>query len=554
MPFTSKLGTSDSQLNNIVAGLNGGAYFPSVTSILGIDLSQFGNIAFGVGSLGNEVPSLPQQFVGSNLVLTQTVTLNKILNLSASNTITFAESAGQVFPQAIGSTIAFSHNVTYLYGKFVYPTNTLAFTQIVSAQKIILRTVNQNLVLTHSATRNIVKGCVTSNVFNVTQLVVATNTKFTSNTLVFTQTATYFVAKTAKNTIEYTQTMSVQLTLNKHVFDFFGIGHQAITGPNTFRRSLTSVLSFTQAVLGFAVKGVTHTLALTQAVIVHKVKGTQSTANFTQSAVVVANYQRSVTDLLLLRHSVFVNKIKGLSAQSIFAPIQSVKKTRIRTASASSVFGVTHELVKSRYIRDLSQNLVLTHGVVHQRTALPSVPVHNPGFTHSVKLNKVLNLHCGNQLVFKNSFQRRVTIGNQTIVIVPEAQVIKVKNLVILRGADLAITLPAPEFDDSEAYTGSVNIIRFKTGSKIVYKNDTEKSVLSYTFAIERNKKNELKYFIKQYNSTPFYLENWKGEIWYVMFNNNPFVITEEKYWADMPIIGGNKFSVPLSFEGVRLN
>lgn len=522
----------------------------AITDLLGTNDSQGGNIV-----LGNDASAdLSNQSASNTLTLTQSVTLNKILNLGASNTLGLSSNTVKIEEGSGSNTIAFSHDVQYLKGKFVLPNNTLIFSQTTTAEKHFLRTLTQNLNLTQIAFRNIIKSCIVSNTFNLTQTVTVTNTKFASNTLVFSQSATYFVAKGAKNTIVFTQTLAVQLTLNKSVFDFFGVGHQVITGPNTFRRSLNNTLALNQIALGFAVKGVNQSLSFSQNVIVNKVKGTQNLIAFGQNIFLNVNYQRSPTDILVLRHSVLVNKIKGVSAQSIFAPIQSITKTRIRTATASSIFGLTHELVKTRYLRDLSQNIVLTQGVVHQRIANPSIPTHTATFTQTVRLNKVLNLACANTLVFKNSFERRVSIGGQTTITVPLAQVIKVKNIVVLRGTDLAITLPAPEFDDSEAYTGSVNIIRFKTGGKRTYKNDTQKSVLDYTFVIERNKKNELKYFISQYNSKPFYLENWKGEIWYVMFNTNPFVITEAAYWEDMPIIGGNKYNVPLSFEGVRLN
>lgn len=523
-----------------------------VTDMLGTADSRLGNIVLGSGAPASVVPIV----VSANnvLVLSQSVTRNTVLNLGANHSLNLGQTSGRVQELDTENTIVFDEEVTYNYGKFVDALNSLTFDQDVAAQKEVMRSVGHTLVMTQGLSRNLIRVLSPSHTFNITQTVLAFNTKYTSNTFVIGQSVAFFKAKIAKNVIEYTQSVALNTVLTRSLNSVFGVFHSVQIGPNTFRRTVEQTLNLGQVAIGYAVRGVNQTITFVQNVVVNRVKGAESAFVLSQNVNLDATFNRSASSTIAFTQTVAVNKIKLLTAQSIFAPIQNVKKTKIITATAENNFGLSQELVKSRYFRDLSQTLTFSQLAEHQRIATPSVPATPVVFQQEVKLNKVLNLSCGNVLQFKSSFTRRVEIGNQHEVIVPEVQVVVVKNLVVLRGSDYAITLPAPEFDDSEAFTGSINIIRFKTGGKTVYKKDTDKRVLEYTFVLQRKKVNELKYFINRFNATPFYLENWKGELWYVMFNSNPFVFTEESYWENNTLTGDNKFTIPLSFQGVRLN
>jgi hypothetical protein len=520
-----------------------------MTSQFGTVDTKFANIEFGVVT---EVAGTTE--ASNTIFFTQAVQLNKTLNFSVEQTINFTESGNRAYPENITSTIVYSHNLTYEKAKHLTANNALMLDDEISVEKIVNRSLISTIGLTQQLSRNIFKLESITHNFNLTQTLVAFVTKSTVNTLVFTQTADYIVSKIGKNNFTLTQSINVNLIVQRDLHDLFEVYQVVQLGPNTLRRDLQHTLGYNQQAVGYAVKGVNQTLSLTQQVIVHNVKGAVNVYNPQQAVNVNIDYKRPIINSLALTHSVLVNKVKQVHAQNSFALSQTTKKTKLIFLETESLFSFNQELVGQRFIENISQSFTITQEAIGQKLVQQTM-IDSLNFSHNITMTKILNLSAFNTLIFKSSFKKRVVIGPTIEVNIPEVQIVKVKNLVILRAENRAIVLPAPEFNDSEAGTGSVNILRMKTGGKKVYISDTGKQVLNYDFVIERNKYLELKSFVRAYNSKPIYLENHKGELWYVLFNTNPFSFSEDAYWKDENnITGGNKFSISLSFQGIKLN
>lgn len=520
-------------------------------SFLGHELSYLGNMVLGKNA-DLTVPGA-EQLTYNVLFLTQIIKANAVREISVESEIVFNQASARIFQATANSSLSFNQETIFDKYKNVSGTNTLLFGQELNVEKTYNKKPSQNLVLSHQLKRNISKIVEPSNILILHQNVIGINTKFTTNSINFTQTVDYFISKGAKNIASFTQSIKYNADVERHLNDVFGVFQTVQSGPNTLRRILPNTLALFQQAKVNVVKGISQSFLITQSLLVNKVKGAESTLSIVDEAKRKVNFNRITTDLFGIFQEVSYNKVKNVSAKSIYAPQGFVKKTKILTLHTESIFHLDAELVNSRYIRNVSHSLLLTQNVEILRES-PQKQSSNLVLTQTVSFNRLTNLIASNTLIFKNSFDKRIGVGPISTIPVETAQVVKVKNFVVLTGPGSAITLPAPEFDDSEAFTGAINILRFKTGGKRVYKSDTERRVLEYSFVLDGFKARELKNFVRACNSIPFYLENWKGEKWYVLFNNNPFNFIEESYIEKNPITGANKFTIPLSFEGVRIN
>lgn len=495
-------------------------------------------------------------FKNADNTLSLNQNVNIILELAVTSVLSFTQSVVRIFPVTAESVFNLSQDV--LLDKYVLLStdNNLVFTQTVAVEKILNRVINHTLVMTQLLNRNIINFEIANNTINLTQNVNASASKGSNNALTFSQNADVVLIKTSRNTLEFTQSVFLNTELNRSLISQFQPFQTVTIGPNTFRRDVNHTLSFTQNAVGNAVKGTTNTLTLTQSVTVHNVKAANNFFNPQQTVALLKVTNRSNSNILNFTQSASYNKVKGVSANNILSFEQNATKIKHIYLDVSDTFILSHELVNSRYLESITSNLIFTQDVNYQKEIRKDNP-QSLIFQQTVLLNKVINLSASNVLLFKNSFEKYVGFQGEEdddTITVPPAIGVVVKNIVVLRGTDHSITLPVPEFEDSDAFTGSINIVRFQTGGKKVYKTETERRILTYTFIIQSKKFDELKTFVKRYNSKPFYMDNWKGEIWYVRFNTNPFEFTEEAYWKEAELVGKNKYSVTLSFEGVRAN
>ncbi len=112
--------------------------------------------------------------------------------------------------------------------------------------------------------------------------------------------------------------------------------------------------------------------------------------------------------------------------------------------------------------------------------------------------------------------------------------------------------LPNPTFGDSEASTGSLNILRTMTGRRFVYKKTRGRRKLRWDFRLTRNKAIELLEFYRSYHAKKISIADHNNRIWVGWITNNPFEIEMSSRGA--PSIQGwptgETCAVSVEFEG----
>lgn len=118
----------------------------------------------------------------------------------------------------------------------------------------------------------------------------------------------------------------------------------------------------------------------------------------------------------------------------------------------------------------------------------------------------------------------------------------------VLRGINYTVTLPNPQFDDSETNMDTLQVFRTQTNRRIITVKRQAMRTLNYTFRLTRQKAIELRNFIRAEIDNQITLENWKGETWVGTIGTNPFAITADGRWG--PCTEG--MSVELELKAVR--
>jgi hypothetical protein len=528
-----------------------------------MSLGTLGSIVLGAGEnsltqTASNTLNFSQSAVGAILAqlssnsfnLSQTAVANTIRSRDASNTLTLTQIANKVLPTSASNTLTFSQVSVAVKLKIVSANNALTLTQLATANGTFSKSIFQTILFNQTLQRTISRLIGPSNTFSMGNVVTGYAAKAAKNTLTFSQSATAFIAKKATNFLELTQTVGLTTVLNRPVFSTFELLGRATTGPNTFRRTLSNIFSPFDVAVGFAVKGGANTLVLSQTLTGFAAK---KAANIfpvfdqaTYNAVFNVTGRPSQCRLNLVQ-SATVRLIKNVSASNSLSMVQLATKRKVLFASASNTFAMTQDLVRMRHHASAANTLTISQTATKSKIAYPkATSLYSPQQT--LTRTVVFNRSASNVLQFPQSRQQLVNIGGTSFITVNNAVGILVQRFVLLQGLNRTVMLPRPEFDDSESFGGSMVILRSKTGVRRIYKKDTNKASLNYTFIIDRAKKNELMQFIRVYSSTPFYLENHKAERWFVTFKSNPFSFTEEALYEDC-----GRITINLEFEGVRL-
>lgn len=120
----------------------------------------------------------------------------------------------------------------------------------------------------------------------------------------------------------------------------------------------------------------------------------------------------------------------------------------------------------------------------------------------------------------------------------------------LLSVAEQIVVLPVPQFNDSQNYSGTLNLKRTMTGDTYTYVRRSRLNALKYTFWIGRQKSFELQSFLVNYSDHVMTLQNWKGELWNVLITNSPFEFTAKERYQPQ----GERIEITLEFEGLKVN
>ena len=119
--------------------------------------------------------------------------------------------------------------------------------------------------------------------------------------------------------------------------------------------------------------------------------------------------------------------------------------------------------------------------------------------------------------------------------------------------ANTTTVLPNPQFGNSEAATGTLNILRTTNGGRRTYvKSRDGRRKLNWSFRLTRNKALELFEFYRSYNASQIFVQDHDGRNWLGFFVNNPFEIEMSRRGLpslqNWPV--GETCEATLEFEG----
>ena len=491
-------------------------------------------------------------------ILQSNVNLGPIDMLGLDNSqlgnLILAIGAGRIpVEKSVSSTLSLSHSALVSKKPNLSVEHTLGLSATLGVDLTINRTVSQGLPVTGTATRTISRVLSTTSALSLSQSATYTLTKLTSSALVLTQNATYVTGKHVRQSFEMTQVVGVSPVYLRSLFSVL-IPYQTI-GLNTYlTKPISQTLSLTQTVVGHRVKSAVSSLVLTQSVTGVLTKPVSNALAMTQNVSVNRAVNKTVSHSVNLVQTLVIKKSYAAQAVSYLGFNQFARGTKRLTQSAASSLTLSQDLVRDRTIEDLDHSLTLVQTAQGMKIA-PRAVSTSLAMTQSVAVSTTLVRGITQTLTFLNSHQVPTGIAGHDTVDVPNVQGVLIKHgtcLVILQNGNLAIVLPCPEFGDSEGGTGSINIKRTMAGGRRVYKKGSTASKLSYQFIIDRKKAIELRNFILQSNTAFLRMENWKGELWAVQMVNNPFSFGEDAAWLNST--GGNRSSITLEFQGVRLN
>lgn len=108
------------------------------------------------------------------------------------------------------------------------------------------------------------------------------------------------------------------------------------------------------------------------------------------------------------------------------------------------------------------------------------------------------------------------------------------------------IYLPNPLFNDSEAITDSIQVLRSMTGIVRTYvKTTNNRRSITFNFKLSRLKGLELREFIRSYYRSSIRLTDHLGQVWNVKLSSNPF-----DFSTPGPV---EQQTIQVSFEGTKL-
>lgn len=207
-------------------------------------------------------------------------------------------------------------------------------------------------------------------------------------------------------------------------------------------------------------------------------------------------------------------------ANDILAFTENSKARFSRARTITESLTLTENLVKSRLFFSVTDTLILSETSVKDLKKNRTVS-DNLSLSETLTVPRVLARTVSDALTFLSNIP--TTSGNITYNR-PEVMLYKKEDLFVLTGVNRAITLPNPEFNDSESNDNTLTLLRSRSGRIYTYINRQATNTLTYSFILTRNKSVELKKFFDSEKTNQIKLQNHKGEIWFVKLDRKSVV------------------------------
>jgi hypothetical protein len=571
MPFTSKLGTSDSVLNNIKLGdgTNANVFIVSFSDTITLTDTMVGQL---LNQTYGDTLTLTDTISGSKLILSDSITFTEVmspktvLNLTLSDTLTFSELLTHTIFESISDTLVLVDTVTGFAEKVGSWTDTLTMTESLTREFVAGRLYGDALEFAELWSRNIRKLLSYSDTVTFTDALNGVAVKVFGDTMTFSDVLTSFIAKLFHDEIEFGDSLLgnhvSRRTLTDQVvlFDSLAI---SIYSRQTFSDTLVLSDSFN----GFSVRPlIPESITLTDSITGVATKPLSDTIAFTETLNFTRVINKSLTDTLTFTDSASMNKILTLQLNDALTLIEVWQAIRARFGSLSDALSLTDEQLRAVIPRTLEDSLVLVDTMTCQKIG-GRVSTDTVTLTDSLAVHTVLNRSLSDAVLFLDAFVVKVVRETTPTPIVTDPihqvnppsglenppnpvweAVIDVQPQLILTGVSRSIVLPPPEFNDFESGQGKIVVQRSMTGRFRVYSKRTQREKLNWRFVLPKYKADELREFMLSEIDTLLNVITWDGEYWQLQFLSDTADFTESGRWAPC----GNKVEVTIELVGNR--
>lgn len=487
--YTALLGTAESLLGNIVLGFGGSVI--NQTSADSITLTD---------SAGNTV-----SWFGAStdtFTLTDEALAPVVYSKSSSETITFTESP-------IGGLV--------LEGNQTDAINFLEAATGKSSEKAL-----DSLFLTESATYELPLAPDASDTWTMTDSAIKT----------------LVPSKTVFDKLTFIETVLAQTGLLRQNADLLVFTENAKRGAGTVNASGSDSMTLTDSGIGLLGVASDESITFDDDAKGETVKGAFDVFELTELAIGVGR-QIVIDTMLFTEKSKASRKRTLMPVADFFLIADSAKASFLHTEESTDTFTITDEAVRIRYVRTKNETFSL-NDVATTAPSWKRVTLDNLTITEYPVANVVYKREATDTLVI-NETKFDPTEG----VFVGGIRGILVRDQFVLRTGVGDITLPRPEFGDSENTTNEFNLRYSRTGQ--VYTTVRRRRLnrrLVYTFNLRRRQERELVQFLSAANDKFMYSVNWKGEEWKLKLLSNPIQSNN---------IGFDRVRVELEFEGIQL-
>jgi hypothetical protein len=419
--------------------------------------------------------------------------------------------------------------------------DTLTFIETITKQHIRKLAQADTITITDAASvRHIFPRSIVGDHITFSEIILYLKGKGASEHLTFTEAIAVqkHFNRTVNQSLNFTDTNNAggtkHFTIHEDVFALV----ETIHPQPIYVRSLTDALSFSDFPLETKSKAFYDVLTLTEIYAPKKIlkRSLNDTLAITDSAVRYGRPLRAVQHTLAFIDAVVVNKHGVLVGANTLTFSETIAFTKIKTLHQTLAFtdGVAVSRLRKIYLTQADHLLLddtTTRKTTLHRSIYDSVAFENDFIKIPVKLGYGVD-------------------STGQIFTFPVVTVTKVSPIVILQGVVSVITLPRPEFGDTQTGVNKLNLLRSMTGNVFTYKHTSNRFQLKYPFELTRLKVLELRTFIQNNYNNYIIMTNWKGSVWVVKLTNNPFAISNKSYTTT----DYGRSTITLEFEGVKVS
>lgn len=455
--------------------------------------------------------------------------------------------------QHVRSTLSLSQDIYYEVPNVPTVVSTYSPSQTIDVLKVLPRLVVQGITWTHSISlAGSVFNRTVSQTYTPSQTIVGHYIKPVSHTLTLSQLISYVKQKSVVHVIPWQQELLCEMVYGRSVNTIYPV-YQTLAHNKILNLSVESELNLSQTITEYRVLGVEQFLNLTQTIVGIASKGVSSTLNLSQAISYNHTHVAAVNSLLAFNQTVGMNRSLGLRVKHAFGMNSFVRQYRLREITVSQALNLSQEIRFNVYNESVSHTYTPTQTVAY-------TPVYPRGVTsnlvlgQTIGLNTVMSRSVENVLVFLPQRVVYVGMGDTQYYTIDNIQysLIRgrgIKPHCVLTVPNAAITLPSPNWGDTEAYDGVFTIRRSMNNIPYTYVRNLSLRKLSLPWTLSKRKAWELREFLLNNNTKLMTLTTWKGDKWFLNLVTNPFELAVRgRYYNE-----NEKVDVDLEFEGLKV-